>query len=129
MEVSLKDTNILLTGDTLNDTIKEIPERCFEKHIHILKIPHHGSDTSSALYDSKKIKDIDVSCTTVYRMGNSNLPLDVVMNEYKNKSECIYCTGRKNSLEEPDKYGIVKITTDVLRNKYSVEKIGNADLW
>lgn len=129
LEISLKDTNILLTGDTMDETIKQIPKRYLNKHIHILKIPHHGSESSCELYRALEQQKIDVSCATVYRLGKTSLPKDKVLKEYKKRSECLYCTGKINPGKECDKYGVVVILTDVIANKYHIEEEGNAELW
>lgn len=39
------------------------------------------------------------------------------------------CTGKKVQNQESEKYGIIKIITDVLNNEYSIQKEGNAEYW
>ncbi len=126
--LALGKTRILFTGDVENDTIKQIPKEHFEQHVHILKIPHHGSSTSTKMLELIS-GNCDIACSTVYRKGNSSLPEAEVMEAYKEKSTELYCTGKSAPEQESEKFGIVKVVTDVLKNSYSALPIGNAEIW
>lgn len=97
-------------------------------HVHLLKIPHHGSKSSiqilSALNDS-----CDIACSTVYRRGNVNLPDSDVMKLYQANADKVYCTGKRCKNDEMDTYGVLKVTTDILENTYCIVTEGNTSLW
>ncbi len=126
--LALGETRIFLTGDIEDKTIEKIPLDFFQEHIHIMKIPHHGSDTSVQALNFGNGK-CDVACSTVYRMGKSNLPLSDVMDQYVSNSEYVYCTGKKDETKEEDEYGIIEITTNIVDNSFSVNVEGNAMKW
>lgn len=125
--LALGDVRIFLTGDIEDETIRQIPRGDFVNHIHIMKIPHHGSTTSVEML-GLGIDDCDVACSTVYRKGKQNLPVDSVLDQYANNSWELYCTGRLDGDKEEEPYGIVKIVTNVIEKYYSVYKEGNACL-
>lgn len=85
---------IFLTGDMEDDTIEKMPRGIWG----------------------------DIACSTVYRKGHSILPLESVMKQYTEKTRYLFCTGKADKEEESEKYGIVKIVTDVIKNEYSMEK-------
>lgn len=126
--IALGDTRIYLTGDIEDETIERIPSNFLKEHIHIMKIPHHGSDTSLGALNFGD-GQCDVACSTVYRVGKSKLPLNDVMNLYISNSKGVYCTGNKDETQEESDYGVIEIVTNVVDNKYSINVEGNAILW
>ncbi len=124
----LGQVRIWLTGDIEDATIERIPKEFFAEHIHILKIPHHGSGTSTKIMELGW-EDCDIACSTVYRKGRSHLPDDKVMDQYKILAEDLYCTGNKDGHKEKQEYGIVKVETNVLDNSYDTLIEGNAAKW
>ncbi len=122
----LGEVRIFLTGDIENQTIQMLPKGV-DSHAHILKIPHHGSETSIEMIDVCS-EGCDVACSTVYRMGKSRLPNDEVMKQYSLGSKLLYCTGGQDQEQEKYEYGIVTVYTDVLNNLYEVKMEGNARL-
>ena len=126
--VALGSVRIYLTGDIEDESLDKIPANCFDEHIHILKIPHHGSDSSEKMLELGWNK-CDVACCTVYRKGNSKLPLCNIMDQYDEMSDFLICTGKFDKNNEACKYGMIKITTDVVDNHYSTYLEGNAVIW
>ena len=126
--MALGSARIFLTGDVEDSTIEKIPSNFFEKHIHIMKIPHHGSDSSGKMLDLGW-QVCDVACSTVYRKGHSDLPLANIMKRYSEVSQYLLCTGKADRTKETEKYGIVKIVTDVIENSFSTYTEGNAESW
>ena len=116
--LALGSARIFLTGDVEDSTIEKIPSNFFEKHIHIMKIPHHGSDSSDKMLDLGW-QVCDVACSTVYRKGHSDLPLANIMKRYSEVSQYLLCTGKADRTKETEKYGIVKIVTDIIENSFS----------
>lgn len=126
--LALGSARIFLTGDVEDSTIEKIPSNFFEKHIHIMKIPHHGSDSSGKMLDLGW-QVCDVACSTVYRKGHSDLPLANIMKRYSEVSQYLLCTGKADRTKETEKYGIVKIVTDIIENSFSTYTEGNAESW
>lgn len=96
--LALGSARIFLTGDVEDSTIEKIPSNFFEKHIHIMKIPHHGSDSSDKMLDLGW-QVCDVACSTVYRKGHSDLPLANIMKRYSEVLQYLLCTGIADVLE------------------------------
>lgn len=126
--LALGDVRIFLTGDVEDGTLEKIPSNYFYDNVHIIKIPHHGSDSSVKMLDLGW-DECDVAFSTVYRKGNNDLPILNVMEQYNKRVKHLMCTGKKVQNQESEKYGIIKIETDVVNNKYSIQKEGNAEYW
>lgn len=126
--LALGDVRIFLTGDIEDATIQNIPRNFFGEHVHIMKIPHHGSDSSVKMLDLCW-RGCDIACSTVYRKGRSNLPLKSIMNQYNKNVQYLFCTGDEDKNKETENYGTVKIVTDVLDNSFSTYTEGNAKIW
>ena len=126
--LAIGDVRIFLTGDIEDDTIEKLPRDILGGHVHIMKIPHHGSDSSLKMFDLGWY-DCDIACSTVYRKGNTNLPLKNVMRQYEETTKYLFCTGNADKDCEKEKYGIVKIVTNVLDNSFSTYTEGNAGIW
>lgn len=126
--LALGSARIFLTGDVEDDTIEKIPSDFFGEHVHIMKIPHHGSDSSVKMLDLGW-RGCDIACSTVYRKGRSNLPLTNVMEHYSENAKYLLCTGKADRDKETEKYGVVKIVTNVLENEFSTYIEGNAESW
>jgi len=71
----------------------------------------------------------DIACSTVYRKGRSNLPLESVMKQYSENAKYLFCTGNADRETENEQYGIVEVVTDVIKKEYSTKIEGNADIW
>lgn len=125
--LGLGDVRIFLTGDIEDDTIERIPRGIFGEHIHIMKIPHHGSDSSVKMLELGW-NECDIACSTVYRKG-TNLPVESIMKQYSENAKHLLCTGKVDREKEKEQYGMVKIMTDVIKNEYSINIEGNADIW
>ena len=125
--LSLGSVRIFFTGDIEDDTIEKIPANFFGEHIHIMKIPHHGSGSSVKMLDLGW-DGCDIACSTVMRKGN-DLPVKDVMEQYKKNAQLLLCTGKSNKEKEEEDYGVIRIITDVIENKFSIDTEGNAEIW
>lgn len=125
---ALGEVRIFLTGDIEDDTIEKMPRDCWGEHVHILKIPHHGSGSSIKMLDLNW-NDCDIACTTVYRRGKTNLPLPDVMKKYNERTQYLLCTGKVDGSKESEDYGVIKIETDVLEHTFNTSMEGNAERW
>lgn len=126
--LALGNVRIFSTGDVEDATLERIPSSYFKNNVHIMKIPHHGSKTSTKMLDLGW-DECDIACSTVYRSGGSDLPLPNVMNEYSKLTQHLICTGKSDKNDETEKYGVVKIETDVLAHTFSIHLDGNATYW
>lgn len=74
-----------------------------------VKIPHHGSDTSSHLINH--LSNLDMACTSVYHISK-DLPLPEIVEKYKHeKKACVYCTGSYKKCKE--EYGVITYTINI----------------
>ena len=126
--LALGNVRIFLTGDIEDATLERISNYFVGEHVHIMKIPHHGSDSSTKMLDLGW-EECDIACSTVYRKGRSNLPLANVMEQYMEKTQVLLCTGKADKSKETEKYGAIKIVTNILENNFFTETEGNADYW
>ena len=126
--LALGDVRIFLTGDIEDETISRIPTCFLDEHIHIMKIPHHGSSSSTKVLEWGEGK-CDVACSTVYRNGKQNLPVSEVMEQYRKQAQLLFCTGQREMENEVVDYGVVKIVTNVLERTFETFVEGNAGIW
>lgn len=126
--IALGEIRIWLTGDIEDGTIEMLPKEFFKEHVHILKIPHHGSDSSAKIMEFGQ-DGCEIACSTVYRRGKNSLPVQQIMEQYERFAEMLFCTGNMDPKSEHNKYGIVKVITDVLNNNYRIMLDGNAAIW
>ncbi|NLY46170.1 MAG: DNA internalization-related competence protein ComEC/Rec2 [Tissierella sp.] len=101
-------TNILLTGDIEREAEYLIKDKIIDD-IHIIKVPHHGSNTSSTDEFLQSIRPQDA----IIQVGRNNLynhPSDEVLNRYNSLGAAVYRT---------DNMGLVKVIID--ENDYEIE--------
>jgi competence protein ComEC len=94
-------TALLLTGDILAGSEREILEECGEIRAVVLKSPHHGSRTSSsrAFLDAVSPQIVVISCGR-QRQG---LPAHEVLGRYLRMGAVVYRT---------DIHGAITVTSD-----------------
>lgn len=118
--MSLGEDVLMFTGDMGNTTIAELiklpSQPCF------LKIPHHGSKTSSKMLDV--LDSVNVACSTVYRKGKNNLPSHNVINLYKKKTNNLYITS--SDTNNLNGYGVINKSIDVLNDSFQTKLDGDA---
>ena len=51
------------------------------------------------------------------------------MEQYKKNAQLLLCTGKSNKEKEEEDYGVIRIITDVIENKFSIDTEGNAEIW
>ncbi len=95
--IVFEEFKILLTGDIENKTINLINQDFFENSVDFIKIPHHGSSTSSDMLGLFKSNNSEnVACSTIYKQHN--LPENEILKEYKNFFKNIYITNDENNI-------------------------------
>ncbi len=129
--IQIGDVKILLTGDAMNDSIKEafnnltkFGSEFFNSKIDFVKIPHHTSIGSNLLLSKIKEneKGIGVSVTTVFK--SSNLPNYALFTDYNAYSDISFCTCSEKS--EIGKKGIVLYEADITSSQKRVYLAGAA---
>lgn len=130
--ISIGDFKMLFCGDIEDDTIDEVCNKMkqnnfefFNGPIDYLKIPHHSSKSSIAMFDLlSDVSFIANSVTTVFR--KCSLPNEEILRQYENKSDDLYCTSKLDRTQNLEKYGVVKLTIDLLEKNIKVENFLNA---
>lgn len=117
----------LFTGDVENTTINAMNSSVYFDNLHVMKIPHHGSDTSDSMLNI--FSQCQVACSTVYRVGKSQLPLIDILKRYSKKSDKLCCTGNIDLKNEKYEYGVISIETDIVKENYGIELVGNAQVF
>ena len=129
--IKIGDVKILLTGDAMNDGIKEAFNNLtkfgydfFNSKIDFVKIPHHTSIGSNLLLDiiKKQEERIGVSTTTVFR--SSDLPNYSLFSDYNAFSEYSYCTCPQKT--RTIKNGIVLYEADLTNSEKRVLLVDTA---
>lgn len=119
--IKLGEVVLMFTGDMGNTTIAKLPK--LYEQLYFLKIPHHGSETSSKMLDV--FKSVNVVCSTVYRKGKNNLPSQNIINSYKKKTNNLYITS-SDSNPNDNGYGVINISIDVLNDSFQTTLYGDA---
>lgn len=106
VRIKYRNVSILVTGDIERNAEKEIVKK-YERNVgqiesNILKVPHHGSDTSSSLEFLSLVKP-EVAVISCGRNNRFGFPKSNVLRRYERLGVEIYRT---------DLDGTVEITTD-----------------
>lgn len=113
----------LFGGDIENPTIKQFNKTKIPAIFDFIKIPHHGSNSSTALLDL--IERTNISCTTSYVKGCSNNPDKDVMQRYKEISRYVYSTCNLDNNYKND-FGVICTVFDVINQSFKTFLEGNA---
>ena len=111
--------DFLFCGDLANQSVKFIKED-FLQNVLFIKIPHHGSDEPISFINKLVENQVRnaISTTTVYQ---NNLPVQSVLEKYKNLNHDVYCTGRGDS-----EFGCIKTTINIVKLINNTSLTGNA---
>lgn len=120
--IKLGEVVLMFTGDMGDTTIAKLPK--LSEQLYFLKIPHHGSETSSKMLDV--FKSANVVCSTVYRKGKNNLPSQNIINSYKKKTNNLYITSSDTNNPNDNGYGVINISIDVLNDSFQTTLYGDA---
>jgi competence protein ComEC len=99
--------NILFTGDMEKEVELELASK-IKENIDIIKVPHHGSDTSS----TKELLDIIRPTTAIISVGRNNLynhPREEVLDRYINYGTKIYRTDTMGRIKVVLNKGDIKV--------------------
>lgn len=107
IEMSYKNYKFLFTGDAT----KKVEDLGTWNDIDVLKVGHHGSDTSNSLAFIDTIKP-EISIISVGKDNNYNLPKESTINRLENAGSKVYRT---------DIDGTIQIVVD--ENSYELYKI------
>ncbi len=107
LEITYKKYKFLFTGDAT----KKVENSRGWKDIDVLKVGHHGSDTSSSKNFIDSIKP-EISIISVGEGNNYNLPKESIIKRLEDTGSKVYRT---------DKHGTIQIIVD--ENMYEIYKI------
>lgn len=107
IEMTYKNNKFLFTGDAT----KEVEEKRLWNDIDVLKVGHHGSNTSSSEGFISQIKP-EVSIISVGKDNSYNLPKQAIIDILKNSGSKVYRT---------DEDGTIQIVSD--GTNYEIYKI------
>lgn len=110
-KLSFHDTEMLFMGDAENEIEKEILSKKYNIRADIIKIGHHGSDSSSSkkFITKTKAKDTIISCGLY---NNYNHPSEKTLNLLENLDKSIYRTDYDGSIIISIDSNGYKITND-----------------
>lgn len=108
--IQVDSYGFLFGADTTNKHI-DTCNKVFLKRCRFVKIPHHASLTANHLV-SYLPSNLDAACTTLYNVGNSHLPDDDVIRQYKSMGADVYVTGIKGRKKTGLPYRIMSYTYD-----------------
>lgn len=124
--IDIDGYKLFFGADAIDAHIDAI-NRSIIQNCRFVKIPHHGSDTSSHLVDYLT-PTLDIACTSVYHI-RKDLPLPEIVEQYKQeKGACVYCTGSYKKCEE--EYGIITYTIKIHDEsiQYEIEMMNSAQV-
>jgi competence protein ComEC len=102
IRLRFKNIILLLTGDVEKEAEERMVRKGYPLRAHILKVPHHGSSSSSSLIFLEKVKP-DHAIISVGERTIGRLPHPEVIERYKRLGSKIFRT---------DKHGAITVMTD-----------------
>ena len=102
MKLRFKNVILLLTGDVEREAEERMVRKGHSLRAHILKVPHHGSSSSSSPGFLEKVKP-DYAILSVGERNIGRLPHPEVIERYKRLGSKIFRT---------DKHGAITVMTD-----------------
>lgn len=102
MRLQFKNITILLTGDVEKEGEERMVRKNFPLRAHILKIPHHGSSSSSSPIFLDRVKP-DYAILSVGERNIARLPHPEVLKRYLQLDTSIFRT---------DRHGAITVVTD-----------------
>ncbi|MBS3906380.1 MAG: ComEC/Rec2 family competence protein, partial [Syntrophaceae bacterium] len=102
MRLRFKNIILLLTGDVEKESEERMVRKGYSLGAHILKVPHHGSSSSSSLIFLEKVKP-DHAIISVGERTIGRLPHPEVIERYKRLGSKIFRT---------DQHGAITLVTD-----------------
>ncbi len=122
--LNIDDYYLMFGGDTINEHI-DLIDRQYLKDCKFVKIPHHSSYTGWNMGDYVHETNLVTACTTTFKKF---LPLDEVVDKYKEKCNYVFTTGYKETKKLKTYFGIVEYVYQFTNPKISldVNLYGNA---
>ena len=104
IKLTYKDISMLFTGDIYQEVERELIDAETDLKSTILKVPHHGSGTSSSLPFLEKVQP-QIALFNVGFENIFNLPSPTILERYKNQDCQIFRTDRDGAITiETDGY-------------------------
>jgi competence protein ComEC len=102
MRLRFKNFILLLTGDIEKEAEERMIKRGYPLRAQVLKVPHHGSSSSSSAFFLEKVRP-DYAILSVGSRNIGHLPHPEVIERYKRLGTKIFRT---------DQHGAITLTTD-----------------
>ena len=95
---------MMFAGDTTNEHIDLMNKRKL-RVCRLVKTPHHTSLTARSMVNYLEKEKLDTVCTTIKGI---KLPVDDVVDLYKEKTDYFFTTGYKETNKQQKYYGIIE---------------------
>ncbi len=103
--IDINNYCLFFGGDLVNSQIERMDQSVLF-NCRFVKIPHHGSKTARSLIDYLPSDKFDNACVTTFQ--SKGLPLDTIIESYKEKCEHLYATADARSDVNPNGFGVVE---------------------
>ncbi len=119
--LQLGEVTVVFASDVPNTVFDNMGDNPLPEHIDYLKVPHHGSETSTHILDHVAW-NIGTSCSTTF--SRYSIPNQSTRELYESKSNHFYLTGRCGATHD---IGVIETTIDVTNAlEVKTELIGEA---
>jgi competence protein ComEC len=128
VRVAFHDLVLLFTGDVGTEAEKDLIKRGQDLKCDLLKVPHHGSKSSSseAFVSAARPK---AAVVTVGRGNRYHHPSGEVISRYENSGTGIYRTDRDGAIDLSGDGGAFKAVTWNERELNRICRAGRASIW
>jgi competence protein ComEC len=113
------DTSFLFTGDIGSATERQLIDSGVDVESTVLKVPHHGSNSSSSYY-FLRVVDPEVSVISVGAANSYGHPTEKVLSRYRDLGCALYRT---------DLQGDITATSDGREIVFTTQKTASRDLY
>lgn len=122
--IEINKRNFVFAGDIQNNAINGVNKHLlpYKKGIELLKVPHHGSETSTDII-SWISEDLKIGTSIITEYSRSDIPRGPELELYKNRSETTIVIRKKGNTE---RYGLYHGIYNILTDEFSYSVKGNA---
>jgi competence protein ComEC len=110
IELRWGEVSVVLTGDIGKDAESEIAARFEPAALRVVKVPHHGSNTSSSGMFLQALQP-DVAVISVGRSNNYGHPAPAVLQRYADAGTAIFRTDRDGAVTVETDGQVVNVST------------------
>jgi len=107
----IDEFRLFFAGDIEDQSIRLLRKVCLRPKFEVFKTPHHTSKSSTNMINHLD-HNLMFTCSTVYKKGSVNLPVDEVVSDYLKHTDFFHCTGTKMEDNDSD-YGVIEYVFDL----------------